>query len=197
MYVWAVTNLTLKRNHFYHCAVMDVFITGNDVANGGYIENNVFEKPWEKTGVISNSALAFHFRNGGSPPTPDPNNWDFRYNTFVGPLSISTDANPVGSGGMRLVGNVFLADDPCGQPNTTYTYNAFVTGYGCGTNRITSSLATYLAGFTSTADPGTYSLKASSVLVDKGNPSSYPTTDYVGAARYAGSAPDVGAYESP
>ena len=28
MYVWEVTNLTLKRNHFYRCAIMDVFITG-------------------------------------------------------------------------------------------------------------------------------------------------------------------------
>ena len=67
MYAWSVTNLTLKRNHFYHCSVMDVFITGGDVANGGFVENNVFEKPWENTGRISNSAFAFHFRNGGSP----------------------------------------------------------------------------------------------------------------------------------
>ena len=101
MYAWSVTNLTLKRNHFYHCSVMDVFITGGDVANGGLVENNVFEKPWENTGRISNSAFAFHFRNGGSP-SPDPNDWDFRYNTFVGPLSITTDENPVGPGGMRV-----------------------------------------------------------------------------------------------
>ena len=53
LYAWSVTNLTLKRNHFYHCAVMDVFITGNNTASGGYIENNIFEKPWENTGVIS------------------------------------------------------------------------------------------------------------------------------------------------
>ena len=46
MYAQSVTNLTLKRNHFYHCSVMDVFITGSGVANGGYVENNVFEKPW-------------------------------------------------------------------------------------------------------------------------------------------------------
>ena len=88
MYAWDVTNLTLKRNHFYHCAVMDVFITGGSTAEGGYIENNVFEKPWSTTGNISNSALAFHFRNGGNP-SPDPSDWDFRYNTFLGPLSIS------------------------------------------------------------------------------------------------------------
>ena len=108
--------------------------------------------------MISNSALAFHFRNGGSPPTPDPSNWDFRYNTFVGPLSIDPSSNPVGSGGLRVIGNVFLSGDPCGLSNTTYDYNAFVTGSGCGTHRTTNSLAAYLRGFASTRDPGDYGL---------------------------------------
>ena len=153
LYAWNVTNLTLKRNHFYHCGVMDVFITGSDVANGGLVENNVFEKPWESTGRISNSAFAFHFRNGGNP-SPDPSNWDFRYNTFVGPLSITPDENPVGSGGMRVIGNVFLAGSPCGHANATYSYNAFVSG-GCGSNNIVNSAGdlTWL-GFLSIGDPG-------------------------------------------
>jgi hypothetical protein len=196
MYAHDVTNLTLKRNHFYHCSVMDVFITGSDVANGGYVENNVFEKPWENTGVISNSALAFHFRNGGSP-SPDPSNWDFRYNTFVGPLSITPSENPVGPGGLRVIGNVFLSGDPCGLSNTTYDYNAFLSGEGCGSHTITNSLATYLAGFTNPGDPGDYSLKAGSVLRDKGNPGNYPAQDRAGTARYTGAAPDLGAYEGP
>ncbi len=191
MYAWNVSNLTLKRNHFYHCAVMDVFVTGGSVANGGYVENNVFERPWSSTGNISSSALAFHFRNGGDP-SPDPSNWDFRYNTFVGPLSISGE-NPVGSGGMRVVGNVFLASVPCGKANTTYSHNAFVSG-GCGSNSITQSLATYQAGFASTGDPGDYSLRSTSVLRDKGNPSNHPAVDRAGTAR-ADAAPDIGAYE--
>jgi hypothetical protein len=174
---------------------MDVFITGSDVSNGGYVENNVFEKPWENTGVISNSALAFHFRNGGAP-SPDPNNWDFRYNTFVGPLSITPSENPVGSGGMRVIGNVFLSGAPCGQANTTYSYNAFVSG-SCGTNTVTNTLATFLAGFASTADPGNYTLTSSSVLKDKGTTANYPTQDYSGNARYNGAAPDLGASEAP
>jgi chitodextrinase len=192
MYAWAVTNLTLKRNHFYHCSVMDVFITGSAVSNGGYVENNVFEKPWEYTGKISSSALAFQFRNGGDP-SPDPNNWDFRYNTFVGPLNISSE-NPVGSGGMRVIGNVFLASAPCGLANTTYDYNAFVSG-SCGTHATTASLATYQSGFTSTADPGNYSLNSGSVLRDKGNNGNCPSQDLAGTARYKGAAPDIGAYE--
>ena len=189
MYVWSVTNLTLKRNHFYHCAVMDVFITGNAVSNGGYIENNVFEQPWSTTGQLG-GGLAFHFRNGGDP-SPDPNNWDFRYNTFNGPLSISGE-NPVGSGGMRVIGNVFLSEVACGKSNTTYSYNAFVSG-GCGTNSITNSLATYRSGFVSNADPGNFALTSGSVLRDKGTPSGYPTQDRPGNARTATN--DIGAYE--
>ncbi len=193
LYAWSVTNLTLKRNHFWHCSVMDVFITGNNTANGGYVENNIFEKPWENTGVISNSAYAFHFRTGGSP-SPDPSNWDFRYNTFVGPLSINTSENPVGAGGMRVIGNVFLSGSACGHANTTYSYNAFVSG-ACGTSSVTNSLSTYLAGFTGTGDPGAYSLLTGSVLRDKGNTGNYPTQDRTGATRYNGAAPDLGAYE--
>jgi hypothetical protein len=183
MYVWEVTNLTLKRNRFYHCAIMDVFITGGAVSNGGYVENNVFEKP-------STGGLAFHFRNGGDP-SPDPNDWDFRYNTFVGPLSISGE-NPVGSGGMRVIGNVFLSSTECGKSNTTYSYNAFASG-GCGTSPITSSLTTLLSGFVSTGDPGNYALTAVSVLRNKGNPSSYPSQDLLGNPR--GASNDIGAYE--
>jgi hypothetical protein len=192
MYAWRVTNLTLRRNHFYHCSVMDVFITGGDVTTGGLVENNVFEKPWENTGRISNG-YAFHFRNGGSP-SPDPSNWEFRYNTFVGGLSISPDENPVGSGGMRITGNLFLSANPCGQRNTTYSYNAFAGG-GCGSNNVVASTAAFLLGLASKGDPGTYALLANSVLRDKGNPGNFPTVDRNGNKRPVGGAPDIGALE--
>ena len=192
MYAWNVTNLTLKRNHFFHCSVMDVFITGSDVARGGLVENNVFEKPWEHTGRVSDSALAFHFRNGGAPPTPDPSGWVFRYNTFVGPLSITTDANPVGAGGLKIIGNAFLAGAPCGHATAVYSHNAFVTR-GCGSNVVSRSLGSYLAGFASTGDPGNYSLHPNSVLRDRGNPADHPPRDRVGRSRTG--RPDIGAYE--
>ena len=186
MYAWNVTNLTLKRNHFYRCAVMDVFITGSAVANGGLVENNVFEKPWETTGVISNSAYAFHFRTGGNP-SPDPSNWTFRHNTFVGPLSINTTENPVGPGGMTVTGNVFLAGAPCGHTNTTYNNNAFVSG-GCGAARLTRPLATYLRGFRAG-----YRLTAASVLRDRGKPGDAPLRDRDGRLRVGRA--DLGAHE--
>ena len=181
MYAWQVTNLTLKRNHFYRCAVMDVFITGNAVANGGYIENNIFEK-------------AFHFRNGGDP-SPDPSNWDFRYNIFVGPLSFSRSENPVGAGGLRAVGNLFLSDAPsCDHANSRWSHNAYVTG-ACGGASMSRPLSVYLAGFGSLQSPGDYSLRAGSVLRDKGDPADFPRRDRPGRIRFAGRAPDIGAFE--
>ena len=58
MYAWEVTRLTLKRNRFYDCAIMDVFITGGAVSNGGFVENNVFEKPEHRRSSPSTSATA-------------------------------------------------------------------------------------------------------------------------------------------
>ena len=57
--------------------------------------------------------------------------------------------------------------------------------------------ASFLAGFTSIGDPGTYSLTSTSILRDKGSPSSYPSQDLAGTSRYEGAAPDLGAYEGP
>ena len=133
MYAWSVTNLTLKRNHFYHCAIMDVFITGGDVANGGYIENNVFEKPSENTGVISNGLrLPLPQRRR---PLPRSQQLGLPLQHLRRPAQHLRRANPVGSGGMRVIGNAFLdAETPCGQANTTFSYNAFVSG-ACGTEQ--------------------------------------------------------------
>jgi hypothetical protein len=51
-----------------------------------------------------------------------------------------------------------------------------------------------LAGVVGIGDPGDYSLKATSVLRDKGSPDNHPAIDRVGTARND-SAPDIGAYE--
>lgn len=119
MYVQAVTNLTLKRNHFHECAVMDVFITGSAVSTGGFIENNHFEAP------VPASGLAFHFRNGGAP-SPDPQNWQFRYNTF-GPeaeLSISSENTATN---VTVMGNDWQGATFCSKAGATFSFNR-----GCG-----------------------------------------------------------------
>ena len=148
---------------------MDVFITGSAVSNGGYIENNVFEQPWSSTGQLG-GGLAFHFRNGGDP-SPDPNNWDFRYNTFVGPLSISGE-NPVGSGGMRVIGNVFLAG-LVRQGQHDLQLQRVRLGW-MRHERITNSLSTYQSGFVSTADPGQLRPDVRQRPPGQGQPDSYP-----------------------
>ena len=173
---------------------MDVFITGSDVANGGLVENNVFEKPWESTGRISNSAFAFHFRNGGNP-SPDPSNWDFRYNTFVGPLSITPSENPVGSGGMRVIGNLFLAGAPCGHANATYSLQRLRLRRLRLEQHRQQRCRAYLAGFLSIGDPGNYSLLAAQRAPRQGQPDHYPSVDRAGNSRPSGAAPDIGAYE--
>ena len=173
---------------------MDVFITGGDTANGGFVENNVFEKPWENTGRISNSAFAFHFRNGGNP-SPDPNNWDFRYNTFVGPLSITTDENPVGSGWDAR--DRQRSSSPAPRAGTPTRPTPTTRSSPAGAARTTSSTArrsTWRASSAS-ATLATSRLLAASVLRDKGNPSSYPAIDRAGNSRPVGAAPDIGAYE--
>ena len=183
MYIWQVTNLTLKRNHFYRCAIMDVFITGGAVANGGYIENNVFEKP-------SPGSLAFHFRNGPTTPPPTPTTGTSA--TTRSSARSSLGDNPVGPGGMRLIGNAFLSEVPsCGHADTSWSHNAFTSG-PCGPGAITRPLSTFLAGFASTES---YALKSTSVLRDKGDAKSYPRSDRSGRARFAGSGPDIGASE--
>ena len=97
---------------------------------------------------------------------------------------------------MRVIGNAFLdPETPCGKSNSTFSYNAFVSG-ACGTNSITNSLATYRAGFTSTTTPGNYALKAGSVLAATkvARPAIPPRTAPV-TARTATN--DIGAYEGP
>ena len=114
------------------------------------------------------------------------------------PLSIATGENPVGSGGMRVIGNVFLdSGSPCGQSNTTFSYNAFVSG-ACGTNSITNSLATYL-GPASPAHrrPGHLQPQSRQRPREQGKPGQLPRQDRTGAPRYTGTAPDLGAYEGP
>ena len=163
MYVWEVTNLTLKRNHFYHCAIMDVFITGSAVSNGGYIENNVFEHPSAPAGY------AFHFRNGGDP-SPDPNNWDFRYNTFVGRSAspAKTPSAPAACGHRQRLPR---RRDACGQSNTTFSYNAFVRGLRHEQHHQLRSRPIRPA---SPATPRQLRPESRSVLLNKGNPTSYP-----------------------
>ena len=45
--------------------------------------------------------------------------------------------------------------------------------------------------------PGDYRLVSGSPLINQGTTGNYPSLDFTGLSRFVGSAPDVGAYESP
>ena len=92
-----VNNMTMTRNHFWSCAVMDVFITGSEQATNWLVENNIFEAPLGSSG---NAANGFAFRGGGDGPTPSPNGFVMRYNTFGSTgVQINPSDNPVMGGG--------------------------------------------------------------------------------------------------
>jgi chitodextrinase len=201
LYAQGIGNLRITNSHFYRCAVMDVFVTrwtGTDVdAVGGYIENNVFEAPLS-AGNVCCAGNAFHFRDGGEP-APDIDNWDVRYNVFASALSFGSNENVVEGGGLRVVGNVFLGSSAC-KSGATYAYNVHGDGSSCGgTGEVNSNSTTIRSGFAgyvgSIATNNNWRLSATSVLIDKGNPGSYPGGDRDGNTRYTGNGPDAGPFE--
>jgi hypothetical protein len=201
-----VTGMTMTRNHFWSCNVMDVFITGSETASNWTVENNIFEAP---TGSSGNAANGFAFRCGGTP-SPSPDGFVLRYNTFGSSgVQLCASDSPPTSNGFTVTGNYFEANAPCGLPNTSYSYNITPTGTNnCGgTGAQSFSLTTITAGFTNyqpftgnsganPQPPGDYKPLTTSPLINKGNPNNYPTTDRTGTNRYKGTAPDTGAYET-
>ena len=201
LFAQGVNNLRITNSHFYRCAVMDVFITrdpnNNTDAVGGFIENNIFEPPLA-SGNVCCAGNAFHFRNGDEP-APDINNWDFRYNLFVGSLSFGGNENVVEGAGLRVLGNVFLGRSDC-KRGATYANNVHGDGSTCGgAGEVASSTTTIRSGYMgyvgSIATNNNWHLNSKSVLLDKGSPSSYPSADRDGKRRFAGRAPDAGPYE--
>ena len=202
LYAQGISNLRITNSHFYRCAVMDVFITrwtGTNVDPiGGYVENSIFEEPLA-AGNVCCAGNAFHFRNGGEP-APDIDNWDFRYNVFAGALSFGGNENVVEGGGLRVVGNVFVGAASVCKSGASYAYNVHGDGSTCGgTAEVSSSNSAIRSGFTgyagSIASNNNWHLTATSILIDKGNPGSYPSNDRDGNSRYAGNGPDAGAFE--
>jgi chitodextrinase len=202
-----VNGMTMTRNHIWSCAVMDVFLTGSEYATDWLVENNVFEPPLGSSG---NSTNAFAFRCGGSP-SPSPDNFVMRYNTFGSTgVQLCAGDSPPTSRGFTVVGNYFATNTPCGLPNTTYGYNVTPTGVNnCGGPGAASYAASTLnAGFVSVQPftgnnggsrqpAGDYRLLAGSPLADRGHPSAYPALDRLGVTRFVGPAADVGAFERP
>ena len=206
-----VQNMTLTRNHFWSCNVMNVFLTGDsgrNLASNWVVENNVFEAP---TGSSGNAANAFFIR-GTCDAYVVPDGFLMRYNTFGSTGSTYENACASGptSNGMTVSNNYFATNSPCGIPGVVYSYNVTPTGVdNCGgTGAKSFSLSALTGGFTSyhpysgngggAAEPaGDYHLTTTSPLRNTANPANYPGTDRDGNNRPQGTAPDTGAYEGP
>jgi hypothetical protein len=199
-------NVTLTRNHIWDCNVMDVFLTGDagqNLYSNWVVENNIFEPP---TGSQGNADSGFLFRSGADAYAK-PDGMILRYNTFITGLVVGeTLTNPTANG-MTFIGNYFELGAPCGMPSTTYSNNVVPTGgTNCGTGAQSFSTASLHSGFVNYHPfsgngganyeaSGDYHLLIGSPLKDVGNASSYPTLDRDGVTRFAGAAPDIGAYE--
>lgn len=190
-----MNNVTIRRTRWYTCAVQGIFLTSNELATNWLVENNFFGNT-----VDSPNSTVFAFRTG-TPPSPSPDGFIFRYNTLDGGMQFDDANNTPTSNGFQVYGNYMRSGPPCGLPNTTYGYNAAPGGVSCGTNNVNATLAAFNAGFIaadfSGLTGGNYNLTSSSPLRNTGNPANFPPLDAANRNRFFGSAPDIGAYEFP
>jgi len=199
IYAQGVDGLSIRRSHFYRCAVFDVFLTMSQYSpegSGVTLENNLFEAP---TTFEDECCSAYSVLLRGAEPddgnSPAIDGWDIRYNTFEGGLALGVPgANPIGDGGLRVVGNALLAGATC-RDGATYAHNVYGGPTCSGEAEVSSTPEKIKAGMvgpTGCCRAGNdYRLKKGSVLVDRGDPGDHPKTDASGA-RDAGAAPDAG-----
>jgi hypothetical protein len=205
--IWAsaTNNVNLTRNKFWKCAVMDVFITGWDgdtYASNWTIENNFFGRSCgdnENPHVCeSPQGNTFHFRNGAGgsgDPAPIPSGFVIRHNTFRGNLSVNGGGSPPSPNVIK--GNIFLDTAACGVSNTTYSYNAHVSGSCGGTGSFNDAGlgSDFVDPDDFASDGGDWMPSGGGAQVNVGNASDYPALDILGVSRFDGSAPDIGAWE--
>jgi hypothetical protein len=199
IYAQGVVGLSIRRSHFYRCAVFDVFVTMSQYSpegSGVTLENNLFEAP---TTFEDKCCSAYSVLLRGAKPddgnSPAIDDWDIRYNTFEGGLALGVPgANPIGDGGLRVVGNALLAGATC-RDGATYEHNVYGGPTCSGDAEVSSTPEQIKAGMvgpTGCCRAGNdYRLTKGSVLVDRGDASDHPKVDASGARR-ATSAPDAG-----
>jgi hypothetical protein len=177
-------NIVLQRNRFYDNECPNMRWNSGDT---GVIENNYFENG-STEGISTCPANATYQADTGAFTGT------VRYNTFAGTAQIQGTAPAEGDHVQNWYGNVMTSfntgcTDGPGHIGTT-TYNLFV-GAGCsGTGNIAvASAAARLLNLDG-------SLQAGSPAIDAGRPQGpFPTDDILGAARFAGAGPDLGAFE--
>jgi hypothetical protein len=169
------TGIKILRTRFYDNECINLRTNPGD---GVTLENNIFGDSYKGISGCGYYAIDVGYANVVA-----------RNNVFPGAQEIQE--TPTTSGlHQTWVANAGAGfSDGCGTGGAaggTFSHNVW-TEQKCGTtDKQVSALKVNSDG----------TLQSGSPLVDAGDGASYPATDYLGKARYAGVAPDVGAYES-
>jgi Protein of unknown function (DUF1565) len=194
-----VQALTIRNSRFLRCAQVFIGFYGDGTLDGALIENNVFAK------IGADSYYGTVIDDGGKPGSCA--NVAYRHNVH----DESGGRNELAAqgfgflrlncrgGGVRVVGNIFHRSpraDSCGLNGAAWTHNVFERAalgrFVCGRKAVRARRGD--AGFIARAR-NDYRLRPDSAAVDRGSRSDYPRFDLRGRRRYAGRAPDAGAYE--
>lgn len=176
LHVFYHYGLTVKNSRFVNCGMPNngygILLGSNGAGNaeGDVFENNVFD------GAIAGFAL-----RGGAGEDFD----DVLVRNNSGGLITTQTTNTLTN--VRWIGNAASDVTPCRA--NTYRYNVATTNGCSGTGNVTANPL-----FTNPG-AGTYTLQSGSPAREAGDPTNYPATDILGAARPVGSLPDAGAYE--
>ena len=169
------TGIKILRNKFYDNECINIRSNPGDELT---LENNVFGDAYRGISGCGYYAIDVGYANVVA-----------RNNTFPGVQEVQQ--TPTVSGiHQTWVGNAGVGFSAgCGSggaTGATMSYNVW-TGQKCSTtDKQVSSLKVNSDG----------TLQSGSPLVDAGSKTSFPATDFLSKARYAGLAPDAGAYES-
>jgi hypothetical protein len=176
------SNITIDGNIFYNGPTSNIQ-AGGGALNNWIVQNNYFGDP-----VDGGNMLAWGQATMGS--------LIFRNNVIGGSIGF---INNESGGTINISGNIYLSSvSACtvqGSPSGGYNVFPASGGVTCGSNARRCA-PTWLNG--TPAGTNNYDIRlapSDTCAIDHGNPSSYPSTDFYGNARYAGSAPDAGAYE--
>ncbi len=181
------TNFTMRNSLFYD----------NECINWRYNDANpvtvTFENNFFDSSVNGISGCGYYSISVASETGT------YRNNTVRGGIQVREGDCAANCGAVRTWrSNILLggwSNSGCGDlSGDTWNKNMLDGSNRCSTNdtNTTTGALAFVGGSTY---PNTMFLQAGSVAVDAGDSGSYPPTDYLGHARPAGNAPDVGAYE--
>ena len=178
---WGVNGLTIRNSLMYDCEHFDILFTLDSVVGSPTnvtIENNFLD-------CCRSGFFSIYL---GDQHGEQWQNFVIRNNSTDEPIGIGP-ANTTVSG-LGFYGNIAPSFQGCGRTGVDADYNVWYAGTVCGAHDQVAP-----SGY---ANPTAHDfhLAAGAAAIDRGDPASYPATDYDGQARPIGLGPDAGADES-